>query len=59
MTAQGAAPQEGQARRRDWLVAPDLAPDAADPVMAPLYAVGRPGRARPAVLRRVRHAPGA
>jgi uncharacterized protein len=36
MTApQGPASQ--QAPFGDWLVAPDLAPDAADPVMAPVY----------------------
>jgi uncharacterized OB-fold protein len=44
MTAsQGAAPQEALPGAGDWLVAPDLAPDASDPVMAPLYAAATRG----------------
>ena len=44
MTAsQGAAPQEALPGAGDWLVAPDLAPDAGDPVMAPLYAAATRG----------------
>jgi uncharacterized protein len=34
---QEAAPQESPIGAGDWLVGPDLAPDVADPVMAPLY----------------------
>lgn len=49
MTApQGAAPQEAASQGTvppagDWLVAPELAPDAADPVMAPVYAAAARG----------------
>jgi uncharacterized OB-fold protein len=37
------APEEGLSGAGDWLVTPDLAPDAADPVMAPLYAAAARG----------------
>ena len=37
------APQEALAGEGDWLVAPELAPDAGDPVMAPLYAAATRG----------------
>ena len=40
---QGTVPEEGLSGAGDWLVAPDLAPDAADPVMAPLYAAAARG----------------
>jgi uncharacterized OB-fold protein len=39
----GATPQETPTGAPDWLVAPDLAPDPADPVMAPLYAAAARG----------------
>jgi uncharacterized protein len=36
-TPQGATFQQAPSDAADWLVAADLAPDAADPVMAPVY----------------------
>jgi uncharacterized protein len=42
------APQDALSSAGDWLVAPDLAPDAGDPVMAPVYeAAGRGALALP------------
>lgn len=40
---EGTTPQETLPGAADWLVAPDLAPDPADPVMAPLYAAAARG----------------
>ncbi|MGD0698980.1 MAG: OB-fold domain-containing protein [Trebonia sp.] len=34
---QGTTSQQAPSGAGDWLVAPDLAPDAADPVLAPVY----------------------
>jgi uncharacterized protein len=41
--SQGPALQQAPSGAGDWLVAPDLAPDAGDPVMAPLYAAATRG----------------
>jgi uncharacterized protein len=40
---EGTAPREMLPGAADWLVAPDLAPDPADPVLAPLYAAAARG----------------